>query len=99
MPAAEPMPDTPRGAKSLRWPASKAVNATTTNISRTPSLITTMMALTLADSLAPRMSSSAHIPIRTIAGRFTTPGCDSHGPADSACGNPKPKTLVTNLFR
>ena len=71
VPAAEPMPATPNGAKSLRWLASKAVNAMITNIASTPSLITTMIALTVADSLAPRISSSAHIAIRTIAGRFT----------------------------
>ena len=71
VPAADPMPATPNGAKSLRWSASKAVNAMTANMTSTPSLISTMIALTLADSLAPRISSSAHIAISTTAGRFT----------------------------
>ena len=42
-----------------------------TNMTSTPSLIITMIALTVADSLAPRISSSAHIAIRMIAGTFT----------------------------
>lgn len=71
VPAADPMPATPNGAKSRRWCASKAVKATIANMTSTPSLIITMMALTFADSLAPRTSNSAHIPISAIAGTFT----------------------------
>ncbi len=71
VPAAEPMPATPNGAKSRSWLESNAVNATITNIASTPSSISTMIAFTRADSIAPRISSSAHSPIRTIAGRFT----------------------------
>ena len=74
MPAAEPMPATPKGAKSRRWSASNAVKAMTTNTTSTPSLIITMTALTLADSLAPRISSNAHITISTTAGRFRSAG-------------------------
>ena len=44
------------------------------NIASTASLITTMIALTLADSLAPRISSSAHSATSTTAGRLMMPG-------------------------
>ena len=60
VPAAAAMPAKPNGAKSAKWSPSNAVNAMTMNIASTVSLITTMIALTLADSLAPRISSSAH---------------------------------------
>ncbi len=71
VPAADPIPETPNGAKSRRWFASNAVKATITKTTSTPSLIITMMALTLADSLAPRMSNNAHITINRTAGTFT----------------------------
>lgn len=86
VPAAEPMPATPNGTKSLRWSALYALNAMIMNMPSTPSLISTMIALTLADSLAPRINSSAHSPIRMTAGRFTQPGWVSHGAADNTCG-------------
>ena len=39
------------------------------NSTSTPSLISTMTALTFADSLAPRISSSVHSTIRITAGQ------------------------------
>jgi hypothetical protein len=51
----------------------------TTNRISTPILIITIAALTFADSLAPRISSSVQSPIRTTAGRLKTP------PASGAC--------------
>ena len=45
------------------------------NSTSTPSLISTITALTFADSLAPRISSSAHSTIRITAGRLITPPC------------------------
>src|ERR1700733_12723280 len=88
------MPDTPKGARSLKLPALNAVNAIAENNTSTLSLISTITAFALADSLAPRINSSAH-----IAGRFTTPGSGSHGAAEIACGTTKPKTLSRNLLR
>lgn len=87
VPAAAPIPATPNGAKSRRFPELNAVNPMMTNISRTDSLMITMTALTAADSLAPRMSRKAHMVISTTAGRFSTPGLSSKGAADSACGS------------
>ena len=75
MPAAEVIPSTPNGAKSDRLSESQPVTPTTMNSTSTPSLISTMTALTFADSLAPRISSSAHSTIRTTAGRLKTPPC------------------------
>ena len=51
------------------------------NMARTPSLMTTMTVFTAADSLAPRIRSSAHITMSTMAGRLTQPGSESHGAA------------------
>jgi hypothetical protein len=77
---------------------SNAVNAITANMVSTPSLISTMMALTLADSLAPRISSSAHNATRMTAGRLTMPGSASHGAAESACGRCPPRKLSASLL-
>ena len=73
VPAAAPTPAAPKGAKSAKWLASKAVKAMIENITNTDSLITTMTAFTLADSLAPRISSSMHRPTRITAGRLMIP--------------------------
>ncbi len=73
------------------------VAATPMNISRMPILIATMIALTLADSLAPRINSSAHMAIRMTAGRLMTP--PSSGEFDSASGIWKPKTSSRNRLR
>src|ERR1700684_1345096 len=93
------MPDRPKGARSLKLPALNAVNAIAENITRTLILITTITAFALADSLAPRINSSAHIATSAIAARFTTPGSESHGAAEIACGRTNPKTLSRNLLR
>ena len=98
MPAAEPIPATPNGAKSFNWFASYAVNEMTTNMASTPSLISTMIALTFADSLAPRISSSAHNQIRKTAGKFTMPGSASQGAAVKACSTRNPNKLVSSLL-
>jgi hypothetical protein len=50
-----------------------AVSPITMNSTSTLSLMSTMTVLTLADSLAPRISSSVHRTTSTIAGRFTRP--------------------------
>ena len=68
MPAAEVIPLRPAGAKSERLSESQPVIPTTMKRISTPSLISTMIALTLADSLAPRSRSSAQSPIRITAG-------------------------------
>jgi hypothetical protein len=65
----------------------------TMNIASTTSLITTMIAFSWADSLAPRISRSMHSPTRTTAGRLTTPGSESHGAARIACGSSSPVML------
>ena len=56
-----------------------------------------MTALTFADSLAPRMSSSAHRTIRITAGRLSTPPCS--GALDRDSGIVNPKTLSKSSFR
>ena len=71
----------------------------TTNIASTPSLISTMIVLTFADSLAPRISSSAHITIRRTAGRLTMPGVSSHGAAVSDCGSCQAEQVVQQLVQ
>ena len=82
-----------------KWSVLNAVNAMMTNISSTPSLMITMMVFTRADSLAPRISSSAHMMMRMTAGRLIVPGSASHGAADNACGICTPNRLSNNLFR
>ena len=98
VPAAEPIPATPRGAKSAKRSVSNAVNAITANITSTPSLISTITVLTLADSLAPRISSIAHMLTRNTAGRLMMPGVVSHGAAEMACGRWPPKKLSSSLL-
>ena len=75
MPAAEVTPSAPNGAKSDRLSESQPVAPTRMNRIRTATLISTITALTLADSLAPRMSSSVQRMIRTTAGVLNTPPC------------------------
>src|ERR1700733_119551 len=93
------MPDTPNGARSLKLPAVKAVNAMAENNTSTPILITTITALAFADSLAPRINSSAHMATSTTAGRLMTPGSGSHGADEIACGRTTPKRLLSSLLR
>ncbi|CAB4886894.1 unannotated protein [freshwater metagenome] len=99
VPAAAVTPAAPSGMKSEKLPESKAVNPTTANSASTPSLMTTMTAFTAADSLAPRMSNTAHRTISTTAGRFRIPGSASPGAADNACGMVKPKRLPRSSLR
>jgi hypothetical protein len=77
MPAAELIPSKPKGAKSERLSESQPVTPTATNSSSTPSLIATITVLTVADSLAPRISSSMQRKIRTTAGTLNTPSCSA----------------------
>ena len=97
MPAALVMPCRPNGAKSERWSEFQPWMPMATNSSSTPILIITMTALTFADSLAPRISSSAHSTIRTTAGRLSTPPCS--GACERLSGMVKPKTLSRNSLR
>ena len=75
IPAAAAIPSTPNGVKSDRLSESQPVAPTTMNSTSTPILISTMIALTFADSLAPRISSDAHSRIRITAGRLKMPSC------------------------
>lgn len=93
------MPCTPNGRKSEKLPESNAVKAIATNMPRTAILMMTMIALARADSLAPRMSSSAHIATSTTAGRFRTPGFGSKGPAMIASGSRTCRTLASSSLR
>src|SRR5690349_4677499 len=97
MPAATLMPSKPEGAKFDRWFESQPWRPTTTNSASTPSLIITMIALILADSLAPRRSSSVQSQINTTAGRLNTPPCS--GAWDIASGIVKPKRLSSSSLR
>jgi hypothetical protein len=97
--AAVVMPAMPLSQKPWKWSALNAVSAMMMNIPSTPSLISTMIVLTKADSLAPRISSSMHITISKTAGRLTMPGVSSQGADVSDCGSCQPNRLSNNLFR
>ncbi len=98
--AAAVIPAKPACQKSAKWSVVNAVNAMRTNIASTQSLMITMTVLTVADSLAPRISNSAHMTISTMAGRLTMPGLSlPHGAAISACGSCQPNRLSRSLFR
>src|SRR3954452_21380645 len=97
IPAADVIPDTPNGAKSERLSEFQPLTPTTTNSASTPSLIRTITALTFADSLAPRISSSVHRTTRTMAGRLMM--ASASGAFDSECGMVKPKTLSSSSLR
>src|SRR5215213_7162399 len=97
MPAAVVTPFRPSGKKFVRLSDSQPDTPTTTNRIRTAILISTMVALTLADSLAPRSSSDAQSQISTIAGRLTTPSCS--GDAESECGIVNPNRLSSSSLR
>jgi hypothetical protein len=88
MPAAPVMPVTPNGAKSAKLSVFQPVMPMTTNITSTAILMTTMIALTVADSLAPRMSSSAHSVTSTTAGRLSTPPPSGDWERTSGIRNP-----------
>src|SRR4051794_14232032 len=97
IPAADVMPETPKGAKSERLSEFQPLSPTTMNSASTPSLIRTITALTFADSLAPRISSSVQSTTRTIAGRLMMPSAS--GAFDSESGIVKPKTLSSSSLR
>ena len=85
--AAAAMPAEPESQKPAKWSVLNAVNAITTNRSSTPSLMSTMIVLTKADSLAPRISSSAHMRMRIDGGkvdvaRVGIPRCGRQGLRD-----------------
>ena len=73
VPAAALMPADPDAQKLSNRSALNAVRPITMNITRTLSLTRTMIVLTRADSLAPRISNKVHSTTSTIAGRFTRP--------------------------
>jgi hypothetical protein len=60
-------------------------------------LISTITALTFADSLAPRIRSSEHSTIKITAGRLSTPPCS--GALERESGIVKPKRLSSSSFR
>jgi hypothetical protein len=97
MPAAPVIPVIPNGAKSAKLSEFQPVAPITTNITSTATLMTTMIALTVADSLAPRMSSSAHSATSTTAGRLSTP--PPSGDCDSTSGMRNPNRLSSNWLR
>ena len=97
MPAAVVMPDNPNGAKSARLLEFQPVMPMTMNISRTPILISTITVLTVADSLAPRISSRAASRIRMTAGRLMIPPCS--GAWERASGIWNPNRLSSSWFR
>ncbi len=97
--AARVMPPKPLSQKPAKWSVLNAVNATATNKPSTHSLRITITVLTAADSLAPRISRSAHMMMRTMAGRLTMPGFSPHGAVDSACGNRQPNRFSSSLLR
>ena len=93
------IPDRPCGLNGSRLPLLNAVIAIRTNISRTPSLTITMIALARADSLAPRTSRAQHMPTRTTAGRLIQPGSSAIGPALRTCGRVKWKTSSSSSLK
>ena len=97
MPAAEVIPFTPAGAKSERLSESQPEMPSTMKSSSTPSLIITMIALTLADSLAPRSSRNMHSTMRMTAGTLKMPPCS--GACAKSSGIVKPKRLSSSSLR
>ena len=97
MPAADVMPSVPNGVKSERLSESQPVTPTAMNRISTPILISTMIALTFADSLAPRISSDAQSTIRITAGTFKMPSCS--GAFDRSSGIVKPNRLSSSSLR
>jgi len=93
-PVATQMPLTPKGAKSARLLVFQPVTPTTTKSISTLSLITTITAFALADSLAPRMRSNMHSMTSTIAGTLMMP--PSSGEKANASGIWKPNRLFSS---
>ena len=97
MPAAEVTPSKPKGVKSERLSEFHPVTPTATKNSRTLILIATITVLTVADSLAPRISSSMQSTIRTTAGRLKIPSAS--GALARFSGMTKPKRLSNSSLR
>ena len=83
--------------KSARLSEFQPVSPITTNSTSTPILIITMIALTVADSLAPRISRDALSNTSTMAGRLITP--PASGALDNASGMVNPNRLSSSSFR
>ncbi len=88
VPAAVATPAAPSGAKSAKWLDWNAVKAMIENITSTVSLMTTMIALTLADSLAPRISRNMQSTVKITAGRLITPVVCPGSPRTVRPGSP-----------
>ena len=97
MPAAEVTPWKPTGAKSEQLSEFQPCSPSDDEQHQHAELDSTMTALVFADSLAPRMSSSAHRTIRITAGRLKTPPCS--GAWDSDSGIAKPNRLSNSWLR
>ena len=97
MPAADGDSTEPERVKSLRLSEFQPVMPMTMKTIRMPILISTMMALTVVDSLAPRMSRRAHRTTRMTAGRLNQPPCS--GALDRASGISNPNRLSRNWLR
>ena len=97
MPAAALTPLKPSGKKFDRLSDSQPDTPTTMNKISTAILIITMIALILADSLAPLSSSSAHSQISTTAGRLKMPPCS--GALRECSGIVNPKRLSSSSLR
>jgi len=95
-PVAARMPVAPMGAKSARLLVFQPVMPTATNMTSTAILMITITALTVADSLAPRISSIMHSPTSTMAGMLMMP---TGGAAASTCGICQPVRLSSSWLR
>src|SRR5215813_6171331 len=97
IPAADVIPSRPNGLKFDRLFESQPVTPTAMNRISTPTLMSTITALTFADSLAPRISSAEHIRISSTAGRLKTPPCS--GACEIESGIVKPNRLSKSSLR
>src|SRR5215204_5046071 len=97
MPAAAVIPLNPNGVKSARLLEFHPVMPITMNSTSTAILISTMMVFTIADSLAPRMSSRVQSAIKITAGRLRIPPCS--GAWDNASGIWMPNRLPSSWLR
>src|ERR1700712_3892447 len=96
-PAAVITPLKPNGANGAKLSEFQPLIPMTMNRISTVILITTIVALTFADSLVPRMSSRAHSTTRTTAGRLTIP--PDSGDDESASGIWTPNRLSSSWLR
>ena len=92
--AAVMTPPKPDGANGCRFADLNPWMPMAMNMTSTTSLIATMTAFVFADSLTPRISSSAHITMRIMAGRLNIPPCS--GALDNALGIWTPNRLSSN---